>query len=187
MIDRSVSSVVSTIYSDDHGATWRRGDIAIPNTEEWVNPSETALVELRDGRVMLNARTESKARRRLVSVSADGARGWSRPAFDDALPEPVCFGSIVRHPRAGILFVNPDNPDDRTRRNVTARLSRDEGKTWKVKRSIEPGGSGYADIAVAKDGAVLTLYERNEDVKGRWRTQGLVLARFGVDWLGGER
>ena len=176
-------SVVSTIYSDDHGATWRRGDIAIPNTDDWVNPSETALVELRDGRVMLNARTESKARRRLVAVSAGGARGWSRPAFDDALPEPVCFGSIVRHPRAGILFVNPDNPDDRTRRNVTVRLSRDEGKTWKVKRSVEPGGSGYADIAVAKDGAVLTLYERNEDVKGRWRTQGLVLARFGVDWL----
>ncbi len=179
-------SVVSTIYSDDRGATWRRGDIAIPNTEEWVNPSETTLVELRDGRVMLNARTESKARRRLVAVSADGARGWSRPAFDDALSEPVCFGSIVRHPRAGILFVNPDNPDDRTRRNVTVRLSRDEGKTWKVKRSVEPGGSGYADIAVAKDGAVLTLYERNEDVKGRWRTQGLVLARFGVDWLGGR-
>jgi sialidase-1 len=176
-------SVVSTIHSDDGGATWRRGDIAIPNTEEWVNPSETALVELRDGRVMLNARTESKVHRRLVAVSADGARGWSRPSFDDALPEPVCFGSVVRHPRAGILFVNPDNRVDRTRRNVTVRLSRDEGKTWAAKRSVEPGGSGYADIAVAKDGTVLTFYERNEDVKGRWRTQALVLARFGVDWL----
>ena len=176
-------SVVSTIHSDDGGATWQRGEIAIPNTDEWVNPSETALVELRDGRVMLNARTESKVGRRLVAVSADGARGWSRPAFDDALPEPVCFGSLVRHPRAGILFVNPDNPVDRARRNVTVRLSRDEAKTWAVKRAIEPGGSGYADIAVAKDGAVLALYERNAEVNGRWRTQALMLARFGVEWL----
>jgi len=169
-------SVVSTIHSDDGGKTWKRGDIAIPNTDEWVNPSETALVELRDGQVMLNARSESKARRRLVAVSPDGARSWSRPVFDDALPEPVCFGSLVRHPRAGILFVNPDNPVDRTRRNVTVQLSRDEGKTWSMKQVIEPGGSGYADIAVAKDGTVLTFYERNAEVTSRVRTQALILA-----------
>ena len=176
-------SVVATIFSDNGGAGWQRGEIAIPNTEEWVNPNETALVELSDGRVMLNARSESKARRRLVSISADGARGWSRPVFDDALPEPICFGSLARHPLAGLLFINPDNPVDRLRRNVTVRLSRDGGQTWPVKRSLEPGGSGYADIAVAKDGAVLSLYERNEEIAGRWRTQALVLARFAIDWL----
>lgn len=189
-------SVVSTIYSDDSGTTWKRGDIAIPNTPDWVNPSETALVELRDGRVMLNARTESKSHRRLVAVSADGARGWSRPEFDQALVEPVCFGSLVRHLKAGILFINPDNLEraagkaepgqNRDRKNVTVQLSRDEGKTWPVKRALEPGGSGYADIAVARDGSVLALYERNAEVKGRWRTQGLVLARFGVGWLEGK-
>ena len=176
-------SVVSTIFSDNGGASWQRGEIAIPNTEEWVNPNETALVELSDGRVMLNARSESKARRRLVAMSADGAGGWSRPLFDEALPEPVCFGSLARHPRAGLLFVNPDNPIDRTRRNVTVRLSRDDGKTWHVKRSLEPGGSGYADVAVARDGTVLAFYERNAEVNGRWRTQALVLARFALDWL----
>lgn len=176
-------SVVATIYSDDQGKTWKRGAIAIPHTEEWVDPSETALVELRDGRVMLNARTESARGRRLVAVSPDGAQGWSRPVFDPALPEPVCFGSLVRHPKAGILFVNPDNPDDHTRRNVTVRLSRDEGKTWPARRVVEPGGSGYADIAVAKDGTVLTFYERNAQVNGRTRTQALMLLRFGVDEL----
>ncbi len=118
-----------------------------------------------------------------MAISADGARGWSRPIFDEALPDPVCFGSLARHPLAGILFVNPDNQIDRARRNVTVRLNRDDGKTWPVKRSLEPGGSGYADIAVAQDGAVLSLYERNEEVGGRWRTQALVLARFSIDWL----
>lgn len=173
-------SVVSTIYSDNNGTTWKRGEIAIPNTAEWVNPSETALVELKGGRVMLNARTESKAARRLVSISPDGTRAWSRPEFHDALAEPVCFGSIVRHPKAGLLFVNPDNRVDRARRNVTVQVSRDEGKTWGEKHVLEPGGSGYADIAVARDGTTLCLYERNAEVNGRWRTQGLVLARLKV-------
>ncbi len=54
-------SVVSTIFSDNGSASWQRGEIAIPNTEEWVNPNETSLVELSDGRVMLNARSESQA------------------------------------------------------------------------------------------------------------------------------
>ncbi len=172
-------SVVSTVYSDNNGATWKRGEIAIPNTDEWVNPNETALVELKGGRVMLNARTESKPGRRLVAVSPDGTRAWSRPEFHDALADPVCFGSLVRHPR-GLLFVNPDNRVDRARRNVTVQVSHDEGKTWREKHVLEPGGSGYADMAVARDGAVLCLYERNADVNGRWRTQALVLARLKV-------
>jgi sialidase-1 len=39
-------SVTATIVSDDDGRTWRAGEIAVPCTEEWVNPNETAAVEL---------------------------------------------------------------------------------------------------------------------------------------------
>ncbi|HUR54816.1 MAG TPA: sialidase family protein, partial [Gemmataceae bacterium] len=81
-------SVVTTVYSDDGGKTWKGGDICVPNTAEWINPNESAVAELPDGRVMLNARSESKANRRLVTISKDGATGWSKPAFDDALLEP---------------------------------------------------------------------------------------------------
>ncbi|MGC3966856.1 MAG: sialidase family protein [Pirellulales bacterium] len=77
-------SVTSTIYSDDHGRTWHAGDIAVPNTDEWVFPNETVVVELADGRVMLNVRSESKNHRRIVTISPDGATGWSTPKFDDA-------------------------------------------------------------------------------------------------------
>ena len=31
-------SVTATIYSDDHGRTWKRGDIAVPDTPEFINP-----------------------------------------------------------------------------------------------------------------------------------------------------
>ena len=88
-------SAVSVIYSDDHGKTWKRGDIVVAHPNP-VNPSETAAVELADGRVMLNIRHESEPHLRGVSVSRDGVTGWSPMRFDEALPEPVCFGSLVR-------------------------------------------------------------------------------------------
>jgi len=90
-------SVTATIYNDDQGKTWHAGEIAVPCTEELINPNETVAVELADGRVMLNSRSESKAHRRLVTTSKDGATNWSTPRFDDALLEPICMGSIVRY------------------------------------------------------------------------------------------
>lgn len=108
-------SVTSTIFSDDNGMTWQRGEIAVPNTDEWINPNETIVVQLADGRVMLNVRSESKAHRRLVTISPDGATGWSKPRFDDALLEPICMASIIRlseqpaSDKNRIVFANPHN------------------------------------------------------------------------------
>ena len=72
-------SVTATIFSDDQGKTWKAGDIAVPCTEEWINPNETVAIELNDGHVMLNVRSESKAHRRLIVTSPDGATKWSTP------------------------------------------------------------------------------------------------------------
>ncbi|MDZ7639631.1 MAG: sialidase family protein [Bryobacterales bacterium] len=192
-------SVVSTIYSDDHGATWHRGEIAVPNTEDSVNPSETVAEQLSDGRVMLNVRTETKAHRRLIVTSTDGATGWSAPRFQEELKEPVCFGSIVRLSGAGdgrksrLLFVNPDNlkkgesdgepGKNRDRKNLTVQLSYDDGQTWTVKRVIEPGWSGYADINVGSDGSIYLLYERGGIGDNHFQTAALTLAKFDLEWL----
>jgi Neuraminidase (sialidase) len=158
-------SAVSVIISDDHGKTWERGQIVVSHPNP-VNPSETAAVELADGRVMLNIRHESEPHLRGVSVSRDGATGWSPMRLDEALPEPVCFGSLVRFSqRPGsdkdrILFVNPHNPSGRERRNLTVKLSEDEGRTWPMSKAIEPGPGGYADLAVGPDKRIYCLYER---------------------------
>ena len=88
-------SVTATVYSDDQGATWKAGEIAVPCTDEWINPNETVAIERADGRVMLNVRNESKTHRRLVTTSKDGATGWSTPTFDDALLEPICMAGLV--------------------------------------------------------------------------------------------
>jgi sialidase-1 len=196
-------SITSVIYSDDHGKTWQAGDIAAPNTDEWVIPNETAAVELADGSVMLNVRTESKANRRLVTISRDGATGWSQPRFDEALLEPICMASILRvsWPEAGqrgrILFSNPHNLDradgkaeagkGRDRKNLSLKLSYDDGKTWAVNKSLEPGYSAYSDLAMLPDGTLLCFYERgrrgDEAKKKTGSYAGLTLARFNLEWL----
>jgi sialidase-1 len=196
-------SVVSTIVSDDHGQTWRRGAIAVANTPEFVNPNETVAVQLGDGRVMLNVRSESPGHRRLVSVSDDGATGWSPPRFDPALLEPICMASILRLPaRPGdggkdrILFANPHNLDradgkakpgvPRDRRNLTLKLSNDGGRTWPVEKVLEPGPSAYSDLAAGPDGTLYCLYERGTEQGPRKRVVNsthLTLARFNLEWL----
>ena len=187
-------SVTATIYSDDGGKTWHAGDIAVPNTDEWINPNETIAVELSDGRVMLNVRNESKAHRRLVTISPNGATGWSTPKFDDTLLEPICMAGLVRY-RHGednlLLFSNPHNlaradgkiepGKSRDRRNVTVKLSRDDGQTWLPGRAIEPGASSYSDIAVTPTGTILCFYGRGP--KPGFAGTALTLARFNLTWL----
>jgi sialidase-1 len=187
-------SVTSTIYSDDHGKTWQRGEIAVPNTEEWIHPNETAAEELADGQVLLNVRSESKANRRLLVKSPDGATKWSEPRFNNQLLEPVCFGSMARlslGPTTRLLFSNPDTLErtgapaepgkNRDRKNLTVQLSYDEGGTWPVKKVIEPGWSGYSDLAVNKDGTIYCFFERGSG------TRALILACFDLEWLTGGK
>lgn len=190
-------SVTATIYSDDRGRTWQAGDIAVPCTDEWINPNETIAIELADGRVMLNVRSESKAHRRLVTTSPNGATGWSTPKFDDALVEPICMAGMVRLSTADqggrnrILFCNPDNLERadgtaspgkfRDRKNLTVRLSYDEGQTWPVKKSVEPSWSSYSDIGVSKQGTILCFYGCGP--KAGFAGNRLTLARFNLEWL----
>lgn len=191
-------SAVAAIYSDDGGDTWKRGGIAANETTPFVNPNETVLVELADGRLMFNIRSESKRHRRGVATSADGGATWAEPRFDDALLEPICMGSLVRLTtekdggRNRLLFANPDNlarkdgkeaeGKGRDRKNLTVRVSYDEGATWAASRALEPGQSAYSDLAV-RGGEILCLYE-NASVDGSdYRTGRLTLARFNLEWL----
>ena len=191
-------SVTATIYSDDQGRTWQAGDIAVPCTDKWINPNEATLVELSDGSVMLNVRSESTTHRRLVTTSPDGAANWSEPTFDEALLEPICMASLVRYQYVGkvlILFSNPHNLEKekgkaepgkgRDRKNVSVKVSRDDAKTWEISKSIEPGPSMYSDMAVTPAGTILCFYGRSGDNQNAAAFAGgrLTLARFNLEWL----
>ncbi|MFN6161913.1 MAG: exo-alpha-sialidase [Planctomycetota bacterium] len=180
-------SACGTIYSDDHGKTWLAGEIAIPNEGEYSNPNESILASLSDGQIMMVSRSVSKPNRKLLTISPDGARSWSTPCFHDELWEPICMASIVDHPSVPgtLIFSNPhslargrdgkEEPAGRgKRRNLTIKLSRDDGKTWPVQRTLDEGPSAYSDLAVLPDGTVLCLYEKD---------QSIACVRFALDWL----
>lgn len=161
-------SVSGTIYSDDGGTTWQSGDIAAGRGDEVINASETSVVEVTPGTVLLNIRNESPRHRRAVVWSTNGATGWSRPEFAETLLEPVCMAAIIHHPDGSLFFSNPatlePNPARptaiaRQRQNLGLRKSRDGGQTWSEALVIEPGLSAYSDLAVAPDGMILCFYE----------------------------
>jgi sialidase-1 len=193
---------VSVIYSDNGGETWNRGQIVV-NHPELKNPSETLPLEMADGSVMLNIRNESPDHRRAVSISPNGATGWTKPQLHEDLYEPICMASLVRYSlaedvgRNRILFANPDShgiPEDQRapggRQNVALKLSYDEGKTWPVRKVLEPGPSGYTDLAVDPDGMIYCIYERGtaDPSRGAFDPGSVAVARFNLEWLtGGEQ
>jgi sialidase-1 len=185
-------SVVTSLVSDDDGATWTCGEI-LPTTAP--NPSETVAVELTNGEVLFNLRSESPGQRRLVTRSRDGAAGWSPLVPDQALLEPVCMAGLIRLDEGAgagrIAFANPDcltwkdgKPGvSRERRNLTIRLSDDDAKTWTHARVIEPGAAGYCDLAATPGGVIWCFYECGALKGNIYHTSELRVARFTTAWV----
>ena len=172
------------VFSDDHGSTWRPGG-------RTTGPiSETQVVELIDGSLMLNARGSPN---RTVVISTDGGETWGEPRRDPALTEPELWGgcqaSLIRYTRHDegyardrLLFANP--ADHKYRFNMTVRLSCDEGKTWPVARLIKQGTGAYSSMTVFPDGTMGLIYETGNAHDGIVEYYAkLAFARFNLEWL----
>jgi len=169
---------VYAAISDDGGENWRYGETAPEGGPGHAN--EVQMVELADGNILLNARTEGGDRCRKMAVSGDGGESWSPLADVRELVDPKCMGSIIRYSdpldgdRSRLLFSNA--ADAKHRRNGTLRLSYDEGKTWNVSRVLEPGDFAYSCLTVLPGGSIGCLYE-GDDYKR------IILARVELSWL----
>jgi sialidase-1 len=168
-------SVVSTIFSDDNGRTWKHGGIAIPNEGKVQNPAEAAITQLANGSIALNARSESRVGRRITTTSPDGVRGWSQARFDNDLAEPICQGSLLTLSDGRLVFVNPrwlrttefgvEMPGARAeRKNLTVHVSTDGGLSWGVKKTLEENQSGYSDLVEVNEKSVGVVYERGKQI-----------------------
>jgi len=195
-------SAITTLYSDDDGASWKAGEIAADTTPAIEDPNETTAVELSDGRVLLNVRNQAEEKQRAICTSSDGASGWSQLKLDEALYDPTCMGSLVRLTSGSgeqdnrILFSNADSRDfqgerrlPNGRQNLSIKLSRDDCRTWPVNQVLEPGISGYSDLAALPDGTALCIYERetNDKKRGAGDPGRLTVARFNLAWLTGGK
>jgi sialidase-1 len=155
---------VYAVYSDDDGQTWQMGDVVPEDGKGHGN--EVQMVELPDGRVMLNARAQGSTatKHRKIAFSDDAGQTWSKLKIDENLIDPTCQAAILRYswPTEGksrILFSNPASQSQRA--NGVLRISYDEGQTWQNQVSIYPNGFAYSCLTRLQDDRIGVLFERD--------------------------
>jgi sialidase-1 len=157
------------IFSDDSGKTWEAGGL-IPYVSEF-RTGECTIVERSDGSLLMNMRASGPSSYsfgyRTTSVSNDGGMTWSVPKAEKELPGPACQASIIRLNQNEILFLNPAVHHEGgfnlwSRKNLTLRLSKDDGKTWASSRTLNEGLAGYSDMAIKKNGQILCVFENGK-------------------------
>ena len=156
----STSLMAVSVYSDDHGVTWK------PGTPSEGSADENKVVELSDGRLLLNSRTQGTAGQRLEAISYDGGQTWGPFRHNWDLTDPRNNASIIRaYPNAPqgsararvLLFSNADSSSARA--NGTIRVSYDDGFTWNEGKVFESGDMAYSTLHALNDGTWGLLYE----------------------------
>lgn len=151
-------SNVAVIYSKDNGKSWDLGEII--GQRVLINPSESALAIIDDGRVLISMRNENSAHKRAIAISNTGYDNWTDLHFAETLTDPICQGSVDSD--RGMLFhINCDCETER--KNLCLKIS-NNAFVYYEKIFIDEEG-GYSDIAVSDD-CYYIIYERDIDNDG---------------------
>jgi predicted neuraminidase len=143
--------------STDQGRRWtERGRVKFPDWEF----DEHMLVELRDGRLWMLARTKGNPHE---CFSTDQGRTWSEPK--PARIQNINARFFLRRLASGRLLLVKNGPTDRRldkRSHMSAFLSDDDGQTWKGGLVLDERSSvSYPDGFEAPDGLIHILYDWN--------------------------
>jgi sialidase-1 len=151
------------IWSSDRGETWTIG------TGVKVDTTEAQVVELGDGTLMINCRDNRRGSRSVYTTRDLGVTWSVHPTSRSALPEPTCMASLIRleHEELGplLVFSNPATRDGR--RDMTLKVSRDEGRTWPTRwHSLydQRAGFGYSCLTRIDGEHVGVLYEGRREL-----------------------
>ncbi len=158
--------------SNDHGDSWYLIDTPLQYADE------SKIMELADGRWMINARVKD-AGCRYVYLSDDNGQTWTSYA-DSSLIDPACNASLIRYSAKSeggakynrLLFSNAAFATERINMNI--RMSEDEGNTWAYSRIIYQGSAAYSSMSVLQDGYIGILFENDDYSK-------ITFSRFSVD------
>lgn len=168
--DRTGKAFSNITYSKDGGESWTTSGAALPRST-----TECMAVELEDGRIMLNMRSNLNATRkgddngRAIATTTDLGKTWvEHPTSHSALIEPTCMASIHKHcykengeVKSVLIFCNPDSKYERI--NITLKVSKDNGETWQTKTLLDEGkGRGYSCITSIDEDTIGVLYESSQ-------------------------
>jgi len=159
--------------SKDHGKSWFVIDNAITPFDE------SKIVELQNGDWMVNSRVKGIGHR-YVHISSDNGLTWTSKS-DKQLVDPACNASIIRYTsikdgyeKDRLLFCNANN--NKGRKNLTVRISYDEGKTWSNGKTIYSGEAAYSSLTILKNGDIGVFYEKDGYKKNQFIS-------FSLEWL----
>ncbi|WP_440102195.1 exo-alpha-sialidase [Glutamicibacter mishrai] len=166
-----------SVHSDYHGATWQRGEFTGSAMDE------NNVVELSDGRLLLNSRDNAGGGYRKVEISSDCGHSYSAVTQDNNLPDPTNNAHITQmFPEAAansaqarkLLYTGADSQTSRAK--VSARVSCVDGKTWPGLRTIRRGFSAYSVADTLDNEKFGVFYEGNY-------TDSMQFATFDESWL----
>ncbi len=167
------------IYSTDQGENWKISPAAIPDTPL---TSESQIVQLGDGSLLMTMRNETRDPQRVWSRwewTSELANGrWVDTRMD--VTDPVCMAGLTRHP-SGVVLLSNNNSNRRER--MTIRYSRDEGQTWSKGRLLDPRPAAYSCLATLANGEVGIFYECGDSGS----VETLTFARFPLEWVTEEK
>ena len=173
-------------YSDDLGYSWQASKNVVDMMP--VEVQEADGVELKDGRVMMFARTYSGFPVR--AYSKDGCETWSKGERINELKMPYAgLPTVRRIPSTGdllFIWISERSPFEHAGRKLARRsalttaISTDEGKTFEHQRHIarDPEGDfGYQCVEFLGSDLALVGYHTRD---------GLHVARIGIEWFYGK-
>ena len=154
---KPVSSPGAMMYvSSDNGKTFHfRGGIEVP--PEFATYDEHCIYELSDGRLGMFIRKTKGGY--FESFSSDRGYTWSEVALSP-LPGVSSRGFMGRLASGKLLAITNDSKSGR--RNLTAFLSDDEGKSWNAKLRLDLRDMvSYPDAVQDKKGNIFIIYDRD--------------------------
>lgn len=169
----NLDSGLHLFASDDHGRSWTLIDYPL------LPGNESKIVELDNGDWLVNCRLNGPGMRH-IHISDDEGGTWTNKA-DSTLVDPGCNASIIRYTSISngddknrLLFSNANSKEGR--KNLTLKISYDEGQTWSQGKTIYAGGSAYSTMTIMQNGDIGIVFEKDDHKEN-------VFTSVGLDWL----
>lgn len=182
----------AVIFSDDFGKTWMRSK-SVNDSETYsaidgktfTNTSESQLVRLNSGTIILFSRTTSD--RLLYSYSYDNGGSFGKTLIEtDFDSEAFCMVSVCKFEKDNKEYILVSNPKGPGRNNGFVRVMEvGEGeklKTVKEKQITETNFTYSCLELISDEGIFGLLYEERQDDKGEEK-EFLKYTEFDFEWI----